>query len=78
MENEPNEQSPRCWCEFGHTMKHHACHGSGGALYFVGFLGALYYYLTTATSFLAGVIGVVKALLWPAFVVYGVLKFLGM
>ncbi|PKG32628.1 hypothetical protein [Methanoregula sp.] len=78
MDDETKESSPKCWCDVGHTMKHHACHGSGGALYFVGFLGALYYYLTTATSFLAGVIGVVKALLWPAFLVYGVLKYLGM
>jgi hypothetical protein len=79
MENETSEPSSKCWCDFGHTIKHHAgCHGSGGALYFVGFLGALYYYLTTATSFLAGVIGVVKALLWPAFLVYGVMKYLGM
>lgn len=79
MENEPNEPSPKSWCEFGHKMKHHACcHGSGGALYGLGSLGALYYYLTTATSLLAGVIGVVKALLWPAFLVYSLLKFLGM
>ena len=78
MENEPNESSPKCWCDFGHQMKHHACHGSGGALYWLGFLGALYYYLTTATSFLAGILGIIKAFLWPAFLVFGVLKFLGM
>jgi len=79
MENETSEPSSKCWCDFGHKIKHHAgCHGSGGALYGLGFLGALYYYLTTATSFFAGVFGVVKALLWPAFLVYGVLKYLGM
>ncbi len=78
MENEPNEPSSKCWCDVGHKMKHHACHGTVGALYGLGFLGALYYYLTTATSFLAGVVGFVKALLWPAFLVYGLLKFLGM
>ncbi len=79
MENETNEPSQKNWCNVGDKMKHHACcHGSGGALYFVGFLGALYYYLTTATSFLAGVIGLVKALLWPAFMVYGLLNYLGM
>jgi hypothetical protein len=57
--------------------KHMGCHGSGGALYGLGFLGALVYYLTTATSFLGGVLGVIKALLWPAFLVYGLLKFIG-
>jgi hypothetical protein len=52
-------------------------HGCGGALYGLGFLGALVYYLTTATSLTGGVIGFLKALLWPAFLVYGVLKFIG-
>lgn len=52
--------------------------GSSGALYGLGFLGALYYYLTTATSLWAGVIGVIKALLWPAVLVYELMKFLGM
>ena len=57
----------KCWCH----------HGSGGALYGLGFLGSLFYYLTTATSFIGGLIGIVKAILWPAFLVYGVLKFIG-
>ena len=55
-----------------------SCQGSGGAFYGVGFLGALFYFLTTATSFWAGVIGVLKAIVWPAVLVYGLLKFLGM
>ena len=46
-------------------------------MYGVGFIGALVYYLTTATSLLAGFLGFLKALVWPAFLVYGVLKFLG-
>lgn len=52
--------------------------GCGGAFYGLGFLGALFYYLTTATSLWAGIIGVLKALFWPAFLVYELLKFLGM
>ncbi len=54
------------------------CHGSGGALYVLGFIGALVYYLTTATGVLEGFIGFLKALVWPAFLIYGLLKFLGM
>jgi hypothetical protein len=49
------------------------CHGSGGAFYFLGFLGALIYYLTTAPTFGEAVIGFIKALVWPAFLVYGAL-----
>lgn len=51
--------------------------GCGGAFYGLGFIGALIYYLTTATSIWMGVIGVLKAIVWPAFLVYEVLKYLG-
>ena len=51
---------------------------------FIGFtmlttlaLGAAIYYISTATSFWQGVLGVLKALVWPAFLVYHVLKYLG-
>jgi len=68
MEKETSEQSTKDWCGFKGTMKERVCgHGSGGALYGLGFLGALVYYLTTATSLLAGVLGFLKALVWPAF-----------
>ncbi len=50
---------------------------SGGCGYFLGFIGAAVYYISTATGFWNGVLGVLKALVWPAFLVYEVLKFLG-
>lgn len=59
-------------------MKHMCCHGSGSALYGLGFLGALAYYLTTATSLWTGFLGILKAIFWPAFLVYGAMKYLGM
>jgi len=78
METEASGQGTKDWDQFKCNMKGHMhCHGGGGAIYGLGFLGALVYYLTTATSFLAGVIGFFEALLWPAFLVYGVLKFIG-
>ncbi|HNV00807.1 MAG TPA: hypothetical protein PKK60_00065 [archaeon] len=52
--------------------------GCGGAIYGLGFLGALFYFITTATSITAGIIGVIKAIFWPGVIVYGLLKFLGM
>jgi hypothetical protein len=48
--------------------------GGAGALYGLGFLGAVVYYLQVATSFWMGLLGIVKALFWPAFLVYEVLK----
>lgn len=52
--------------------------GCGGALYFLGFIGALVYYLSTAPTFWIGLYGVLKALLWPAFLIFELLKYLGM
>jgi len=48
---------------------------SSGGIYFLGFLGAAIYYISTATGFWMGVLGVLKAVVWPLFLV---LKLLGM
>ncbi len=44
-------------------------------IYGLGFLGAAIYYISTATGFWNGVLGILKAIVWPVFVV---LKILGM
>lgn len=49
--------------------------GSPGPVYFLGFIGALVYYLHQAHSFWPIVLAILKALVWPAFLVYNVLKF---
>ncbi len=54
------------------------CNGAAGTLYGLGFVGAAVYYISLATSFWVGVLGFLKALVWPAFLVYGLLKHLGM
>ncbi|MCB0497393.1 MAG: hypothetical protein KDC79_14725 [Cyclobacteriaceae bacterium] len=51
---------------------------SSGAVYGMGFLGAAIYYITTATSFGMGVLGFIKAIFWPGFLVFEALKHLGM
>lgn len=50
--------------------------GGGNAVYGLGVIGALVYYVQAADGFWPGVLGVLKALVWPAFVVYDLLKFL--
>jgi len=45
----------------------------GGGAYFLGFLGAAVYYVQLADSFWPGVVGVLKAIVWPAFLVYHLL-----
>lgn len=47
------------------------------AVYGVGIIGAAIYYISMATGFWMGVLGVLKALVWPAFLVYEALKSLG-
>jgi len=54
------------------------CGGCGGAVYGLGFIGAAIYYISHAASFWVGVLGLLKAIVWPAFLVYEMLKFLGM
>ncbi len=54
------------------------CKGGMGGAYFIGFIGAAVYFISNSVGFWAGVVGFLKALVWPAFVVYGLLKFLGM
>jgi hypothetical protein len=51
--------------------------GTSGAIYGLGFIGALIYYISTATSFWMGLLGVLKAIVWPAFLVFELLRFMG-
>jgi hypothetical protein len=50
--------------------------GGGDAVYGIGFIGALVYYIQQADSFWPGVLGVLKAFVWPAFLVYHLLEHL--
>ena len=58
-------------------IKNDVCCDSGGAIYGLGFIGAAIYYISYADNFWTGILGILKALLWPAFLVYELLKFLG-
>lgn len=51
--------------------------GAGG-LYCMGFIGAAVYYIQLADGFWLGVLGILKAFVWPGFMVYELMKFLGM
>ncbi len=56
-------------------MKNNA---GSGAIYGIGVLGALVYFIQHATSFVDGVVGVFKAFFWPGVVLYKVLELLKM
>ena len=50
--------------------------GAGQAVYGLGFIGAAVYFIQHATTFGMGVLGLLKAMVWPAFVVYKALEML--
>lgn len=47
-----------------------------GLVYVLGFIGAAIYFISIAESFWSGVLGFLKAMVWPAFLVYESFKFL--
>jgi hypothetical protein len=49
-----------------------------GAVYGLGLIGAAVYYLQHATTFGEGVLGILKAIVWPALFIYKLLEFLKM
>ena len=52
--------------------------GPAGAIYAFGLIGAAVFYISQATGFWMGVLGFLKAIVWPAFLVYEALKHLAM
>lgn len=47
------------------------------AVYGLGLIGAAVYFISHATSFWMGVVGFLKAIIWPAFLVYEAFKHFG-
>ncbi len=52
--------------------------GASEAVYGLGLIGACIYYFTHAATFWIGVLGFLKALVWPAMLVYEALKYFNM
>jgi hypothetical protein len=52
--------------------------GMLGGVYFVTVVGAAIYFLQNAASFWGGALAILKAFVWPAFVVYKVLELLNL
>ena len=57
----------------------HHHNGPSGAVYGMGFIGAIIYYLQQAFSigtFGAVVLAILKAIIWPVLLVYNLMKYL--
>ena len=49
----------------------------GGCAYFLGVIGAAVYYISNATGFWNGILGLLKAIVWPAMLVFELLVHVG-
>ena len=50
--------------------------GPASAVYGLGFIGAAVYFIGHATSFWVGVLGFLKAIVWPAILIYQVFGYI--
>lgn len=78
MKNE--HLSDEC-CNSQLFSKGHHCGGHGGcsnAIYGLGVVGALFYFLQGAGTFMAVVTGIGKAFFWPAILMFKLLTYLRM
>lgn len=58
--------------------KNNNSNSSSEAVYGLGFIGAAIYFISTSTGFWMGVLGLLKAIIWPLFMVYEVFKYLNL
>lgn len=77
------EKRAECNCQnevFSRGKEHCNCHcrkgGESGAIYGLGVVGALFYFLQNAVTFGAVLMGIGKAFFWPALVVFKILGIL--
>ncbi|HOX96208.1 MAG TPA: hypothetical protein PLI45_02405 [Candidatus Woesebacteria bacterium] len=64
----------KCGCQKQCRSKMGSC---TEALYGLGMIGALFYFLSGITGFGPILVGIGKAIVWPAFVVFKILGLLG-
>ena len=70
------KETVACNCDHHHHRSKMT--GASSGAYGLAFLGAFIYYVQHADTFWVGVMGFLKALVWPAVLIYKVLGFLKM
>ena len=62
-----------------HMERKRSCTGGvTSGIYCLAFIGAVIYYIQHAMTFWGGVLGILKAIVWPALLIYKLLGFLTM
>ena len=57
-------------CSAQNVHKHHHNDGGSGAIYFFGMIGAAVYFVQQVDGFWPTILAVLKAFVWPAFLLY--------
>jgi len=65
-------------CRDRSRKKNYSGSGMVGFGYFVAFIAAAVYFIQQATSFGMGLLGFLKACVWPYFLIYNLLEFLNL
>ncbi len=73
-----NTEQPTSMPEFKKHKYYRRYHGGSEAVYGLGMIGAWVYFIGHATTFGLGVLGFLKGIVWPALLVYELLKYLQM
>lgn len=58
------------------SKNNYSNHGGGDAIYGLGVIGALFYFLQGTTTFMSVAIGIGKAFFWPAILMFKLLIYL--
>lgn len=76
------EKEECCQGKFMSKGHHHGCHCHGnansGAIYGLGVVGALFYFLQNSVTFGMVMVGIGKAVFWPAILMFKLLTYLQM
>lgn len=81
MDKEQKKHTEECCNEMEykhnwHKKHHHKGGGHGDAIYGLGVIGALFYFLQGTTTFVSVAIGIGKAFFWPAILMFKLLTYL--
>lgn len=73
------EKASNCFKEKA-TSKNHRCNNRSepGTIYGLGVVGALFYFLQNATTLWLIIVGIGKAIFWPAILMFKLLTYLQM
>ncbi len=77
MRSEKKEVNMNIECK-DECCKKCKCNHCGGAFYGLGFVGSAIYYISTASTFGMGVLGILKSIIWPAVLVFELFRYLNL